>query len=40
MSGRMEKYRAGSYKTQIPPEIPFHIKPGYSPEEIPVGEAF
>jgi hypothetical protein len=28
MSRRTEKYRARSYKARIPPEIPFHIKPG------------
>jgi hypothetical protein len=36
----MEEYRAGSYKAQIPPEIPFHIKQGQNPEEISVGKAF
>ena len=25
---RMEEHRARSHKAQIPPEIPFHIKPG------------
>ena len=28
MSRRTEKYWARSHKARIPPEIPFHIKPG------------
>ena len=40
MSGRMEEYRAGSYKARIPPEIDFHTKTGWNPEEVSVGESF